>query len=103
MKQNPRTTWCVLDTSRTPSVIRCKHCYLTEAVQFPVDLTGFKKTIDRFLKEHRLCGLGLRELYARRKLLQERMENDLPLAASYAQVRKQKASIERTIDRLKKP
>lgn len=71
--------WCVLDATNTPAVMRCKHCRTEVPVHFPMDLGQHKSELDAFLAAHTLCGLGLRKLYAKRKLIQLRLQSPKPM------------------------
>lgn len=93
----------MLDASTTPAVMRCKHCGTELPVHFPMDLAQHRSELDVFLAAHSLCGLGLRQLYAKRKRIRERLESYTPMVSgTWRKRRKELQAVEKAIELLKK-
>jgi hypothetical protein len=49
------TDHCVLDYSRQPPAIHCRHCGCKEPVTLPIPVRQLVAITDNFLAQHRSC------------------------------------------------
>lgn len=97
----PNTTWCILDASVKPAMMRCQRCFHGAPVRFPVDLTAFKKVCDAFLKEHRHCEeMSLEQVRAKLKEKKNQMDATPISSPAWDAIRRVVYRLEGTIRRL---
>lgn len=89
---------CLLEELDGKPAMRCTHCGTVEHLQdtWPVPVAVLTAQSKRFLEAHRLCVLGLRQLYVRRKRVQAQIDKaDWPVSRLYRRLKELEVVITR--------